>query len=218
MPPRRLTRDEKKAETRARLLEAGARVFAREGFRGATIEQIADEAGYTHGALYSNFSGKEELFLALAEDYALARTRETAEALEHVGETSDQARAAADVWMRRLASDPDTFILRLEFALHAARTPDLRERFASRSGALRLLVEDTLRERLEGSRAAYPLPPEELAVVLRAVGVGLAIERLIDPDAVREELFGDFAAALLDLIEGRTPRGPAAQTAGASHG
>lgn len=203
-PPRRRTREEKQAETRARLLEAAARVLHREGFRGASVEKIADEAGYSHGALYSNFAGKDELFLALAEALVAERTGETAAV--HAGDEpfADQAVAAADTWMRRLRADPATVILRLEFALHAARDPRLRAALAAREGALTDLLERLIAEHGPPS----PLPPAELAQVVRAIGIGLAVEALVEPDRVRDELYGDVVAILLDLLEGREPRSP----------
>src|SRR5438105_15844263 len=63
----RLTRAESQARTRAHLLEAAAEVFARRGFHGASVEEVADVAGYTKGAVYSNFASKDELFLAVLE-------------------------------------------------------------------------------------------------------------------------------------------------------
>src|SRR6266700_6740891 len=81
--PRRLRRDEQRQHTRAQLLDAAERVFAREGLRGASVEAIAAEAGYSHGAIYSNFDGKEDLFLVLVEeriDTRLARVYQAADA------------------------------------------------------------------------------------------------------------------------------------------
>src|SRR5262245_17425089 len=71
--PRRLRRDEQRQQTRAQLLDAAERVFAREGYQGASIAAIAAEAGYSHGAVYSNFNGKEDLFLVLVEERIDAR-------------------------------------------------------------------------------------------------------------------------------------------------
>src|SRR5881409_2831591 len=68
----RLTRTERQAQTRADLLEAAARVFARRGFAGASVEAIAAEAGFTRGAFYSNFSSKEELFAELLQERVYA--------------------------------------------------------------------------------------------------------------------------------------------------
>ena len=72
----RLTREQSKANTRERLLDAARTVFARGGYHGATVEQIASEAGFSTGALYSNFDGKEDLFLALMEREIDAHARE----------------------------------------------------------------------------------------------------------------------------------------------
>jgi|tagenome__1003787_1003787.scaffolds.fasta_scaffold20795304_2 AcrR family transcriptional regulator len=200
-----MTRAERKARTRADLLAAAARVFAREGFNGASIETIAEEAGYSHGAVYSNFAGKEELFIALAEEYSAVRVAETSLPFESDAEFRDQIRDAADIWMQRLRDDPQTFILRLEFALHATRSPPLAEAFAARSADVRLLVEQVLARHARRSKVRYPLPERDLALAMRALGVGLAVERMLEPRAVPDELFGDFAVMLLDLIEGRPP-------------
>ena len=70
-PARRLRREEQRELTRAQILDAAERIFAR-GFRGASIEAIAEEAGYSHGAIYSNFKGKEDLFLVLVEELRCA--------------------------------------------------------------------------------------------------------------------------------------------------
>lgn len=63
MPRRRLTREESQAQTRGRLLDAARTVFAGRGYHGASVEEIAEEAGYSKGAVYSNFESKEEIFL-----------------------------------------------------------------------------------------------------------------------------------------------------------
>ena len=64
---KRLTRRERKAETRAALLEAAARTFGRRGFYAASVAEVAEEAGYSKGAVYSNFESKEDLFMTLLE-------------------------------------------------------------------------------------------------------------------------------------------------------
>src|SRR5476651_1428618 len=64
----RLTRSEAQALTRRRLLEASAEVFGEKGFRAASLTDVADHAGYTIGAVYSNFASKDELFHALMRE------------------------------------------------------------------------------------------------------------------------------------------------------
>src|SRR5438093_7293464 len=118
--PRRSRREERKEETRAELIAAAAHVFAREGFHGASLEQIARHAGYTTGAIYWHFKDKDDLFLAVYERYATTRVHEWEDVKRSVdtGELSP-ARAWGDQWMARLRADPDFLILSVEFLVHA---------------------------------------------------------------------------------------------------
>jgi AcrR family transcriptional regulator len=69
MPRGDFDRSARKAQTRERLLQAAARVYARRGFSGATLDEVAAEAGFTKGAVYSHFGSKENLLLALMEEH-----------------------------------------------------------------------------------------------------------------------------------------------------
>src|ERR1700722_6888577 len=200
-PPPRLTRAAKQEQTRTQLIEAAASVFARRGFQTATIEEIAEEAGYSRGAVYSNFAGKEDLFLAVFERYMSQRVAEVARAAEIEGSFAERARAGADQWMQRFAGDRDTFLLHLEFMIHAARNPHLSEQLGQRMAALRLEIERQLSSREASSDSALPLPAADLALVLRALGIGLAVEALNQPGEVNTRLYGDFVALLAGLLE-----------------
>ncbi|MDQ6807334.1 MAG: TetR/AcrR family transcriptional regulator, partial [Actinomycetota bacterium] len=79
MPQPRLTRDEKRAETRSALVRSAADVFARRGFHAASVDEIAENAGFSVGALYSNFERKEDLLLAAIEQNVSDWTRLFAE-------------------------------------------------------------------------------------------------------------------------------------------
>src|SRR5256886_17014899 len=118
--PRRSRREERKEETRAELVAAAAHVFARNGFHRASLEQIARHAGYTTGAIYWHFEGKDDLFLAVYETYTTTRVRELEDVKRSVdaGETPP-ARAWADQWMARLHDDPEFLVLSIEFLFHA---------------------------------------------------------------------------------------------------
>ncbi|HEX4116292.1 MAG TPA: TetR/AcrR family transcriptional regulator [Solirubrobacteraceae bacterium] len=199
--PPRLTRAAKQAQTRAHLVEAAASVFARRGFQSATIEEIAEEAGYSHGAVYSNFAGKEELFLAVFEQYMSQRVEEVARAAEIEGSFAERARAGADQWMQRFADDRDTFLLHLEFMIHAARNPHLSQQLGQRMAALRLEIERQLSSREALSDSALPLPAADLALILRALGIGLAVEALNQPGEINTGLYGDFVALVAGLLE-----------------
>jgi AcrR family transcriptional regulator len=204
MPPTsRPTRAEKQAQTRAQLLQAAAQVFARRGFQGATVEEIAEEAGYSHGAVYSNFGGKEDLFLAVFEQYMTLRVQEVSDATEIEGSFAERARAAADQWMQRFTEDRATFLLHLEFMIHAARNPHLSKQLGERMSALRLEIERHLTQREGETHTALPLPAADLALILRALGIGLAVEALNQPDKTNPSLYGDFVALMANLLEAR---------------
>jgi len=200
---KRETRAERQARTRAELIATAATVFARRGFRGASVEEIAEEAGYSHGAVYSNFEGKADLFLAVFEEYMAERVRELAEtqaALPDDAPLEARARALADQWMDRLARDPDSVLLHMEFIAHAGRDPELARRFGTRSAAMREALARYISVFEREAGAEPPLPADELALVLRALGIGLAVEALVSPDTVRHGLYGDFVELLVGML------------------
>jgi AcrR family transcriptional regulator len=192
---RRLTRSERQAETRGELLAAAARVFARRGYDAASVAEIAEEAGYSHGAVYSNFEGKQDLFLALYEHWVARRVEEIEASSRAEATVVERARAAADDWMRRFARDAEPFLLRLEFAVRAARDPKLRRALGLRVGAVPLAIRRLLEDRAKAQE--LPLPPDEIALGLQALSLGLALEELSNPGAVRSGLAGDLAGLLL---------------------
>ena len=200
---KRETRAERQARTRAELLATAARVFARRGYNGASVEEIAEEAGYSHGAVYSNFDGKADLFLSVLEDYMAERARELAATQVGIDEGQPlelRARALADQWMARFAKDRESFLLHMEFIAHAGREPGLAERFGTRSAALREAIAGYIAhyQELEGIESA--IGADDLAMVLRALGIGLAVEALVSPGAVREGLYGDFVEQLVVML------------------
>ncbi len=199
--PRRATRSEKQAQTRADLLQAASRVFAQRGYSAATVEEIAERAGYSHGAVYSNFASKEELFLAVFERYMDLRIEEVARASDAAESSFPQrAQAAADQWMRRFGKDRETFLLHLEFMIHAARDPPLSRKLGRRMAALRLDIERRIAERAAARSTPLPLSPAQLALVVRALGIGLAVEALNAPGEVDTGLYGEFVALLAGVL------------------
>src|ERR1700684_2464624 len=140
MPRGQFDRSERKAATRARLLDAAARVYARHGFAGATLDEVA--AGFTRGAVYAHFGSKENLLMALLQEHLAGQIAEQLKLFER--ERSDGARptwgrplAGSDRWMRRLDEDPDPFRLFVELWSYAQRDEQLRARLASGLQALR---------------------------------------------------------------------------------
>jgi AcrR family transcriptional regulator len=206
-PARRSRQEERKQQTRAELIAAAATVFARHGFHGASLEQIAAEAGYTTGAVYWHFKGKDDLFLAVYEAQAAARVGDIERFRERASAsgTPRHARDYADQFMARLREDPEFMILTQEFLIHAWRNPPLREAFSHRIAWGRDAIARILEEEAKRTGARLPLPAEDLATVLRELGVGLGLAKLADPDAIPERLLGDFVQALFELIQSAQP-------------
>jgi AcrR family transcriptional regulator len=197
--PRRSRREERKEETRAELISAAARVFARGGFHGASVEQIAAEAGYTTGAIYWHFSGKEDLFLAVYETFAAGLATDIQDVFAYgEGDLAERAREAARRWMARVDRDPEFLILAHEFLVHAWRQPQLRAAFADRIASIRLALSRVIAEEARAEGRQLVMSAEDLGTVMRALGSALGLARLADPGAVRDDLFADVAARLFE--------------------
>lgn len=195
--PEVLTRKETQERTRERLLAAAAKVFARRGYQGATVDEIASEAGFTIGALYSNFAGKEELFLALADRQVAQRAAEVraiAEAAETDGDASEEAAAQFRAF---LEADPDWPLLYYEFWSLSVRNPELQGELAKRREVIRDALAETLERvaKQHGFKLRFPAP--QLATAIAASLNGLAFERAASPDALPDEVFAEFVTAVL---------------------
>src|SRR5690348_7201847 len=189
-------RGERRLITRAQLLDAAERVFARDGLRGASVDTIALEAGYSTGALYSNFKGKEDLFLTLVEERIDPRLAKVYEALEAEFADGAPPLEAARRFVATLRQERDAFLLLIDFWGQAVRDPKAAERFAERHVRLRAIITRLLDSAADRQSKAT-LPPEQLATILIALANGFAIERLANPDAVPDDLFGHAMGALL---------------------
>jgi AcrR family transcriptional regulator len=207
---RRLNRAQKREANRARILRAGRKVFGERGFHGATIEEIADEAGLSNGAIYYNFDSKGDLFFALLEERMDERIRHMRNTLTKAPDANDlglvdEARDAT----RSLKESREWRLLVLEFVAHAARTPSLAPRLRAHKRKLRTELAELLGQRL-GERDTEPaIPAEDLALAATALANGLAVEELSDPGSVPDELLGDLLAFLvsrpvLQSSEGRS--------------
>jgi AcrR family transcriptional regulator len=141
MKRKRRTQTERREETREQILAAAAGVFARNGFHATSLDAVAEEAGFSRGALYYNFADKEELFLELLDRRCAERAQDLrevfADADEDVAATSRQAQLAAQHALDAMTGNPEWRALYLEFLAHAARDPAFRRRFARRTDEMR---------------------------------------------------------------------------------
>jgi AcrR family transcriptional regulator len=176
-----MTRAERRAQTRAALLDAAARVFAERGFGGASVEAIAAEAGYTRGAFYSNFASKEELFVALLQERGFELMRRLAR--ESAGLTPGDIGARAAALHDRHAPQ---WIIRLFFEVlaHAGRDPETRRLAAGFWSGTREIGAEQIRRRYADAGREPPADPSEIASAFIALDIGLAVQRFVDPDAI----------------------------------
>jgi AcrR family transcriptional regulator len=191
------TRKERQEQTREELVAAAAKVFARRGYHKATVEEIAAEAGFSTGAVYSNFAGKEELFLALADRQVKDRVAEigaVADAAESEGEADAEA---AEQFRAFLEADPDWPLLFYEFWSLSVRNPELQGELAKRREAIRDALADTLERVAKELDFKLRFPAPALATAIAASLNGLAFERAADPKALPDEVFAEFITAVL---------------------
>src|SRR4030081_2380329 len=137
MPRGEFDRSERKARTRALLLQAAARVYARRGFDGATLDEVAEEAGFRKGDVYDHFASKEKLLVALLDEHLTLQIAEQVALFDPAKATAERPRAGADRWMQELREDPDAFRLFVELWVHAQRDERLRRKLAGGMDALR---------------------------------------------------------------------------------
>ena len=176
----RLTRKEKQAHTRNCLMKSAAKVFAKRGLQQASIDEVAEEAGYTKGAFYANFKNKEELFLAMLDERFGQKLAE----IERV--------AAGDDFSLAVTSDPEFDRLFFEFSAYAARNEDFREELVTRYRALRAQVADAIGGRAQRDGVELPISAETISLMTFAMAKGLALENMLEPEAVDDELFSSM--------------------------
>jgi AcrR family transcriptional regulator len=194
IPPRRLTRDESKALTRRRLLDAARSVFLREGYHACTVDAVAEEAGFTKGAVYSTFAGKADLFLALYEERHRERREEYARLLRERGGRHGR-NAGAHFWAESMRRDRDWHLLLIEFWVHAARDPELRRRFAALHAGARRYLAEAIEAVAREFGEVPPGDPERVARAHMALGNGYALEFFLDPDSPLDDEYRFMEAA-----------------------
>jgi AcrR family transcriptional regulator len=189
---RRADAESRRARTSRRLVEAAMEVVAEQGFHSASVDAIAQRAGFSIGALYSNFSGKDELLFAVFDEHVKWFERRLAE----LAVAEDAGRAAAE-WLASLGKDPEQILVFIEFWAYAVRKPDVRREFAKRMTQMRVSVADAVERRAAETGAAPALDPNLLALLALATARGLALEKLANPRSVPDDTVGELLGGLL---------------------
>jgi len=182
----RWTMQRRLERTRNLLLDAAEEIFARRGFDAAALEDIADAAGYTRGAIYSHFGSKAELFLSVVERQRQQFLDGFADVVESFHNLDDlQADEIADRWGQILASQgPDRASLGYEFTLFLLRNPEARARVASQRDETAHALADYIAKGVARLGGELAMDAVDLARVVLAANDGVTLHSLLDEQAV----------------------------------
>ncbi|GAB2677205.1 TetR/AcrR family transcriptional regulator [Paenibacillus thermoaerophilus] len=175
------------ADTRTRILEAAARVFAEQGYAGATLDHVAAEAGLTKGAVYWHFSGKSDLFLALCERTLNAQLRTLPGRTREAVGSPDPAQALTRLLAEAMACcEPGSSqpLLFFEFVV-SSREPAVKEKLRKAYGNILDGTEAFLKPLRDGGMLDRNADPQALSILFQALINGLTLAWIIDPDRVR---------------------------------
>ena len=203
--PAKPTRDEKKARTRRRLLDAAAEVFAHRGFAATSLDEVAEVAGFSKGAVYSNFAGKEDLFLSVLDEHVTRQMLDIRGEIDVTRTAGEQVMEAGQRFMDLFQRERAWYLLSFEFLVYAARNPEFQVEFAARQHAQREAVVAMLEENTAAMEIPMSLPPERMAVALEALANGIAFAKLADEQGVPDDLVGELFALLVLPDEPTSP-------------
>jgi AcrR family transcriptional regulator len=193
----RLNRVQQSERNRALLLSAARRVFLARGYHAATLEQIADEAGFSKGVVYSQFQSKADLFLALLEARIEERAQENARL---AGDMADGDLATLlDHLVRGDQATRDWLLLVIEFRVHAARDPGLSRRYAATHARTVEALTKVLAAIGERSGGGLAFAPRTLAELLLAMSTGTTLEQAANPASLDGPQLGRVMAQFVAL-------------------
>ena len=190
-------------------MRSAARVFAERGLERGSIDEVAEDAGYTKGAFYANFASKEELFLAMLDERFEERIVEVERAAEEESEIEDSVRRAGTDFNRYVAADTPWQRLFFEFTAYAARDAGFRRELVARYRKLRERITAVYERWASDQGVQPPIPLDQVALMTFAMANGMALERLLEPEAVSDELYPTmlavFFAGLRAMVEEAEP-------------
>ena len=196
------TRDETQAATRQAILRSAEAQFLAKGYRGANLGEIAKDAGYSKGAIYSNFTSKHALFLEVGDARGERKSRPLLDALEHSDDMTSKLGAFAD-WLRSISTaDSEWVLVETEFTLIERRSPEvaatLRERYRDAKAA----VAEVISEQLSALNITPRVEVSIIAETLMALQSGLALSHAVEPSVGSEQLLEVFGALVGDATLG----------------
>jgi AcrR family transcriptional regulator len=195
----RMSRAEQVERNRGLVLEAARRIFLARGYAGATVDAIAEEAGFSKGVVYSQFIGKPDLFLALLEQRIAERSAANADVAAHSAGL-DGLRALLRLNARRSADDEDWGRLLIEFRIVAARDQELNARYAALHETTIERFAGAIRDILARDGLTTVHPPRMVAELVLALDAGTILERAAGPTQVDTAALEDLVIRLVEPL------------------
>ncbi len=169
-------------------MSAALATFLERGYHASTLESVAEEAGFTRGAVYASFASKADLLIALLDQHVEERTEEVREAAREAGSVAVFYQRLGERWTARVRHGPRFDLLLIEFWVSAARDPELREQVAPRHERLLGAIAEVHTELAAATGETLAAPALELVRACSAMAHGMALEQLVSQDAVPLEL------------------------------
>ena len=200
VPAERWTQERRRQHTRDLLLDAAEEVFAKRGFEGASLEEIAETAGYTRGAIYKHFGGKEELFLEANTRFNERYIQSFTDLVDTAGSLEDLDLAAiAEQWRAMNRDNEQRFALGTEFNLYVLRHPECRDRVVAQWKANAEKVAAMIEQQSKRFGLTLRIPSATFARVALAASDGIALaSRFAEAD---DDLYAAFIEMLMSVWE-----------------
>jgi AcrR family transcriptional regulator len=189
----------RREEVRRRLLDAAAEVFARRGYQAARLDEIAYAAGFTKGAVYSNFAGKHALLAELIEQHVRNQFAVSSVEIRARQRPERALEDIAEVYAREIVDEGTWTRLLVEVAQQAGHDPDVREVYVGVRRALRDELATRLATACDELGVELVVPAEQVALTLQSLRLGLALEHGTDPEQVDQAA---VAAVFADTLRG----------------
>jgi AcrR family transcriptional regulator len=203
MPVEKWTPERRKERTRAALVDAAAEVFAKRGFNGASLDEIADTAGYTRGAIYKHFDGKEDLFYAVMNRINERSLEVFGERFAFDSDALSDVKTIVQLWRDAFTLESDMYALTLEVQLYALRNPESRERARIQRQQSREMVTRFIEAQQAASGVRTKLPPAQIAEIFLLASDGFSAASHFEPHAM--EAYEQFLELFMPVVIADAP-------------
>jgi len=200
-----ISRVQSQQQTRAALIEAALAEFSEHGFLAASLERIADRAGYTRGAIYKNFTDKYDLFYAVLTEWITRHTDSLSRDLAAATDGPPQLDLLQE-WFDTFLVPQSLTVAYNEFCAAAASRPKARTLLAQHQHIIRSQIAAMIDDYCARAHIAIPIPSSHFAALVAALATGLANQRSLDPAAIPSELYGTALTYLwIGMLDTRNP-------------